>query len=517
MAFRIKSILSVLLAVFIFASCEKEYSVELGNAGGGTQGGTAIFTLDGAPGPCNGVQIAGSYAVGTATTAANNVNITVDVQALGTYTISTATINGVVFAATGTFANLGIQLIQLNAAGTPVAAGNFNYLPGVASCSFQISVDGGGTSNGTAVYVFNGAPNNCATPAISGDYVVGTPLNPILNQVILLAKVTTAGTYTINTTTTNGMQFTATGSFATAGPDQPVTFVGSGTPSAAISSNFLTGTAAVGCTFTIVPTNVGTGGTSAFVLEGNPNTCVTKVVAGTYKAGIPLDPNANTVTVSANVTTAGTYSVTATANGMTFTGTGTFANTGAAQPVVLRGTGTPVIAGTFNFAPGTLAQACSFPITVTAGTTTTGFLKATIGGVAYEFNTALTANYDNTSAPPGSGLGIIGTQSLPAGGTSGLAIALANVVGPITAATYGNYSSILQTKVFAGGYTDNTGNVFSFPTPPTTSPANQFSVVLTAFTATSAAGTFSGSIPKSTGPSTATSVAVTNGSFNVTF
>jgi uncharacterized protein (TIGR02145 family) len=65
-----------------------------------------------------------------------------------------------------------------------------------------------------------------------------------------------------------------------------------------------------------------------------------------------------TQTITATVTTVGTYGITAYANGVTFTASGTFAATGA-QNIVLTATGTPTAAGTNSFTLNT-TPSCSF-------------------------------------------------------------------------------------------------------------------------------------------------------------
>jgi uncharacterized protein (TIGR02145 family) len=68
--------------------------------------------------------------------------------------------------------------------------------------------------------------------------------------------------------------------------------------------------------------------------------------AGTLIAGTPV--SGVTQTITATVTTVGDYSITATANGVTFAGTGTFTATGA-QNIILTATGTPTAASSNNF------------------------------------------------------------------------------------------------------------------------------------------------------------------------
>lgn len=401
---KLKSFLFLFALTSFLFSCDKEYSIEGFNIGGGTTGGTSVFTLDGAPGACNGASVQGTYSAGVATTASNNVIITVNVTALGTYTITTNNTNGFSFAGSGTFTQLGFQIIQLNATGTPTNGGTINFRAGAGSCSFSVTVaggsGGGGGSTGTSVFVFNGSPNACATPMISGTYQQGTALTTS-NKVVLKANVTTLGTYMI-TTTNNGMTFTASGSFTMTGANQDVTFIGSGTPTAAGNINFSIVPSASGCTFTI--------------------------------------------------------------------------------PVMASGGG---------------------------GTT---FLKATINGVAYEFNTSLSGTNSPTSPAT---LSADGNQSLPAGGTGTFGVDFINAMGTLTTGAYSNPSASNPTKYIVPNYSPNASTLYSI-NPIATPQANTFTANLTTYTATAASGTFTGTLYliSGTGPPT---LPLTNGTFSVTY
>ena len=78
--------------------------------------------------------------------------------------------------------------------------------------------------------------------------------------------------------------------------------------------------------------------------------------AGTMVAGQAV--SGVTQTITATVTTAGTYAITATGNGVTFSGSGTFAGTGA-QNITLTATGTPATPGSSSFSLST-TPGCSF-------------------------------------------------------------------------------------------------------------------------------------------------------------
>jgi hypothetical protein len=189
--------------------------------------GTAFYTLGGSPGNCSVSAINGNYITGQPMTASNTVETTVNVTAIGTYTIRGPVINGVSFDTSGTFTNPGIQNIILRAKGTPVAAGLFNYPTTniTTTCSFPITYT---TTITNATFALSGSPNNCTGAVVNGTYTAGTALTAG-NTAVVNVNVTSPGTYNISTTTVNGISFFASGTFNITGQIQ-VTLVGTGTP-----------------------------------------------------------------------------------------------------------------------------------------------------------------------------------------------------------------------------------------------------------------------------------------------
>ena len=103
---------------------------------------------------------------------------------------------------------------------------------------------------------------------------------------------------------------------------------------------------------------------AVFTFTGAPGDCVNATIGGTYQVGVPLGQN-NAATLSVEVTTPGSYTVTTGLNnGISFTSSGSFTTTGP-QVIVLAGTGTPLAEGDFSFSPG--LDGCSFSITVAPG------------------------------------------------------------------------------------------------------------------------------------------------------
>jgi hypothetical protein len=104
-------------------------------------------------------------------------------------------------------------------------------------------------------------------------------------------------------------------------------------------------------------------GTAVYTFLGAPNDCQQSTIAGNYYIGSPLT-NDNTVSLTVNVTTIGSYNVsTTTGHGISFSGAGNFADTGT-QQIVLTGAGIPDSTGVISFSiPGN--SGCTFSVNVT--------------------------------------------------------------------------------------------------------------------------------------------------------
>ena len=111
--------------------------------------GAATGTLGGTPGACTPVTPAGVYTQGVALTAANTVTIQVTVNTLGTYSISTNTVNGVVFSKSGTFTVTGPQNLILAGSGTPTNSGVQNYTVSFSGnmCTFPLTFNPASAAN----------------------------------------------------------------------------------------------------------------------------------------------------------------------------------------------------------------------------------------------------------------------------------------------------------------------------------------------------------------------------------
>lgn len=100
-------------------------------------------------GTCSSYQTPSAIYHGVPLTSGNSMTVTVNVNAVGNFNISTNTINGITFSQSGYFSSLGAQKIRLSGRGTPVEPGVFVFTP-------YIIVDGSRVGNGCNidVYVF---------------------------------------------------------------------------------------------------------------------------------------------------------------------------------------------------------------------------------------------------------------------------------------------------------------------------------------------------------------------------
>ncbi len=198
----------------------------------------AGFTLSGAPGNCDDPQINGDYIAGVAMTTANTVRLNVNVTLAGPYTITTDTLDGIYFSASGNFTSLGSQTVMLTAHGTPLLPRNVSFTPraDASACSFEVTFVNQGQ---LATYVLEsgfGTPNPCIS-TIAGNYTAGVPL-AASNTVSISVYVATEGNFTIATDIVNGMIFSYSGSFAAKGT-QKVILQGSGTPGTIGTCDFI--------------------------------------------------------------------------------------------------------------------------------------------------------------------------------------------------------------------------------------------------------------------------------------
>ncbi len=182
----------------------------------------AVYNIDGSPGNCNGALVEGNFITGGGLdSASHGITLQVQITQTGNYSITSDTINGISFRATGKFNQPGNQAVRLTGSGIPLAAGiyNFNVSSGSGTCSFSVQV------SSTAPRA--GGVFDCNEAAISGVYQQGTALGNN-NTIILPVSVITAGSYSISSIYTNGCVFSGEG-FLTTG-NQVILLTGTGIP-----------------------------------------------------------------------------------------------------------------------------------------------------------------------------------------------------------------------------------------------------------------------------------------------
>jgi hypothetical protein len=194
----------------------------------------AQFTLAGAPNQCINPQINGTYLQGVALAGTNTVVVSVNVAVPGDFVISTDTLDGISFSASGTFTNTGVQNVVLLGSGTPASPAILEFTPlgDGSGCSFSIAVLNIGP---LATYVLNSGANLC-NGTVGGTYTAGTALSAA-NTYTMQVFVAMVGGFTIATGSLNGMSFSRSGTFTSTGA-QTVTLTGGGTPVSAGSFQF---------------------------------------------------------------------------------------------------------------------------------------------------------------------------------------------------------------------------------------------------------------------------------------
>src|SRR5664279_2005033 len=145
------------LWLVVIIGCQKEFSFELGNTPGHGSLQSDV-TGDCLPKTVNGIYAAATPLV----PATNTITIEINVIQTGTYVVTTDTVNGFFFRATGTFTSLGANTITLRSNGTPFAAGISNFVVSYdgSICDIAVTV----LPAGAAAATFSGS---CSTPVIT--------------------------------------------------------------------------------------------------------------------------------------------------------------------------------------------------------------------------------------------------------------------------------------------------------------------------------------------------------------
>lgn len=216
------------------------------------------------------------------------------------------------------------------------------------------------------------ASGECLPVNVNGSYKTDTLLKALVNYVDIQVNVSDVGSYSMKTDSLNGYSFSAAGVFAVQGLNT-VRLIGSGKPISAATDMFTLKFDTSFCQFSVTVIGAGGGGGSTqavFTLVGSPSTCTGAMQSNNYYATVQTSTS-NYVDIKANVTTAGTYTITApSVNGVSFSSTGSL-TVGANQTIRLLANGTPTAAGTFPYALNTSSPAsnCGFSLIVQAAPT----------------------------------------------------------------------------------------------------------------------------------------------------
>lgn len=133
-------LLCVLFIMLSFIACQKQYTFKDGLTNMiDSSRGTATYSFIDSSRTCAGAIIRGNYTQGVTLDFSNTVQIKLQVDSLGSYIITTANINGMLFSGSGIFTKTGLQIITLTGAGKPLVSGAFDFIPGKNSCLFTIN------------------------------------------------------------------------------------------------------------------------------------------------------------------------------------------------------------------------------------------------------------------------------------------------------------------------------------------------------------------------------------------
>ncbi|MCX6319561.1 MAG: hypothetical protein NTW29_19950 [Bacteroidetes bacterium] len=446
--------------------------------------GPAVFTLAGAPAACTTPVINGTYVTGGALNAANTVVLNVNVTTAGTYNVSTTATNGMTFAGTGSLLT-GAQTITLTGTGTPTAAGN-TTIPvtvGASTCSFTISV------LAPIAGTLGGGPGACTPVTINGTYTQGVALTAA-NTIQVQITTAAVGPYSVSTNSVAGISFSGTGT--SNGATQTITLNGTGTPTASGPQNFTVSFGTSTCSFSLTIQ-----GPAVYTID-----CPNVIVNGTYQVGSALGAP-HTIDIPITVTTAGTYNITGTINGMTFSGTGTL--TLASTNITLQGSGTPGTAGTSNLSIGT--PACIIPITVGAAPTIDWSFQ--IGATTYQGSTVPGGvTFDNTTFPPFTALDYLGDNVA----AEDFNVGLIDIIGGINANETYTSNTALPVNIGTFYFTNATLDLTADPTTPTVTMS--FRVTSHNTVTRTIIGTFSGTAVDAI---SSTNKTIANGTFTAVY
>ncbi len=117
----------------IYGNNQCNFTVNVGDPSSGVLGGGG--------GACTPFTVGGVYQQGILLNQTNTVQLQVTVNTPGNYSITTNTVSGISFSASGTFPTTGMQIVTLAGSGTPATSGvlPFSITYGNSTCSFNIT------------------------------------------------------------------------------------------------------------------------------------------------------------------------------------------------------------------------------------------------------------------------------------------------------------------------------------------------------------------------------------------
>lgn len=239
-------------------------AIRLTSGSGGNS--AAIGTLGTTAGACTAATPSGTYQQGVPLDTSNTVQVLVNITTIGTYTISTNSVNGTSFSKSGTFTTTGVQPVILRGTGIPLNSGSQTYTVsfGSSNCTFSITYQAGSAA---ATGTLGGTPGACTSATPSGTYTQGVVLNAT-NTISVQVTVTTPGAYNITTNTVNGVSFAKAGIFTGTGV-QTIALTGSGTPTNSGIQNFTVSFSGTTCTFSLTFNNGSVPNNDYFPLTAN--------------------------------------------------------------------------------------------------------------------------------------------------------------------------------------------------------------------------------------------------------
>jgi hypothetical protein len=372
------------------------------------------------------------------------------------------------------------------------------------SCQKELNFDMNGIAIGT--FKKDGA-GDCMPVAVNGIFRVDSVLTNAL-YVDVPVNITVPGTFEVRSDTVNGFSFRKVGSVIYG--YNIIRLYPSGKPVAGGTYTFTINLLGLSSTCKFDITVAGPGApAAAYILGGAPGTCAGARVDGVYTVGVPLTP-ANTITVTIDVITPGTYIIAAAStSGFAFSGSGVL-NTPGLQNVTLTGSGTPSVAGNASIIVSTpTLSSCTYNTTVLpagsgggGGGTSQYYLQFTDGtkNIAADTSGVIAMAINN------SGFVMLSVSAFSVTGDTAYSVAVTTLGNPVTGVTYKTSNIGVPIGVFTGLST-TTGQVYQADVSTLTQNIDiKFDIIDTVNKIVS--GTFSGTAKGLTGTAT-----ITNGKF----